>query len=259
MGSLVMSKPSSAHLAAMLGKWCSTSLAGLCEMLRSTCESPRSISSLWIERATMSRGASSILLGSYFDMNRSPPKLYSSPPSPRTASEMRKVRPLLVGSYSAVGWNWMNSMLLTRACARNAMAMPSPVATCGLVVLGYTWPAPPHASMVDSVMNLVMAIVRWSSTSAPKQCGTPWYSSVTRSTARWCSKKRMLGCARAVDSSARSISRPVRSAACTTRRLEWPPSLVRCRLPSSLRVNSAPICTSSSTRAGPSRHTTSTA
>lgn len=52
---------------------------------------------------------------------------------------------------------------------------------------------------------------------------------------------------------------PVRSEACTMRRWLCPPSRVRCSEPSLLRVNSAPSSTSSSTRAGPSRHTTSTA
>ncbi len=45
-------------------------------------------------------------------------------------------------------------MLDTTADARWAMAMPSPVATCGLVVLGYICPAPPEASMVAREMNL---------------------------------------------------------------------------------------------------------
>jgi hypothetical protein len=39
-----------------------------------------------------------------------------------------------VGWYRQVGWNWMNSMLPTRQPARQAAAMPSPVAVSGLVV-----------------------------------------------------------------------------------------------------------------------------
>jgi hypothetical protein len=55
------------------------------------------------------------------------------PPSPRMASVMRK--DLAWGWYRQVGWNWMNSMLATRQQpARQAMAMPSPVAVSGLVV-----------------------------------------------------------------------------------------------------------------------------
>jgi hypothetical protein len=34
------------------------------------------------------------------------------------------------------------------------MAMPSPVVTPGFVVLGYTWPAPPVASIVTGATNL---------------------------------------------------------------------------------------------------------
>jgi hypothetical protein len=45
---------------------------------------------------------------------------------------MRKVRSC--GWYRQVGWNWMNSMLPTRQPARQAIAMPSPVAVSGLVV-----------------------------------------------------------------------------------------------------------------------------
>ena len=40
----------------------------------------------------------------------------SSPPSPRTASVIRK--DLACGRYRQVGWNWMNSMLATPAPAR---------------------------------------------------------------------------------------------------------------------------------------------
>ena len=73
-----------------------------------------------------------------------PARLYRRPPSPRTASEIRKARPVSglpvkAGAQKAVGWNWTNSMLAMAACARYAMAMPSPVATPGLVVIGYTY------------------------------------------------------------------------------------------------------------------------
>ena len=54
------------------------------------------------------------------------------PPSPRTASEIRK--DLAYGWNRQVGWNWMNSMFDTRQPARQAIAMPSPVAVSGLVV-----------------------------------------------------------------------------------------------------------------------------
>ena len=45
--------------------------------------------------------------------------------------------------WRAVGWNWMNSMSATATPARSAIAMPSPVASTGLVVTANTCPAPP--------------------------------------------------------------------------------------------------------------------
>jgi hypothetical protein len=113
--------------------------------------------------------------------------------------------------------------------------------------------------MVESARKRVMRCVFVSRASTPKQCGAPETSSVTKSTARWCSKNEMLPVAAAAARRARSISAPVRSAACTMRRSECPPSRVRCSEPSALRVKAAPSWTSSRTRAGPSRQTTSTA
>ena len=63
----------------------------------------------------------------------------------------------------------------------------------------------------------------------------------------------------ALSSSARSISLPVMSAACTMRCLEWPPSLARCNEPQLFLVNSHPNAMSLSTASFPSAHTTSTA
>ena len=51
-------------------------------------------------------------------------------------------------TYSTVGWNCMNSMSRSPAPARQAAAMPSPVATGGLVVSRYTMPQPPLARTV---------------------------------------------------------------------------------------------------------------
>ena len=79
-------------------------------------------------------------------MKAVPSRVRSTAPSPRTASEMRKAGSSV--GWSAVGWNWMNSMLAMRAPARYAMAMPSPVAIAGLVVWRYTCPHPPAASIV---------------------------------------------------------------------------------------------------------------
>ena len=64
---------------------------------------------------------------------------------------MRKARlgtsrgPARTGGQKAVGWNCTNSMLATAALARKAIAIPSPVATAGFVVTGYTCAASAHS------------------------------------------------------------------------------------------------------------------
>ena len=103
-------------------------------------------------RAVMSRGARD-LRGSYLCMNSLPSAPVSTPPSPRTASEMRKDRasaPSARVLKKQVGWNWTNSMLAIVAPARHAMATPSPVAESLLVVYRYTRPQPPVASRTRS-------------------------------------------------------------------------------------------------------------
>lgn len=87
-----------------------------------------------------------------------------------------------------------------------------------------TWPPPPVASIVTGATKRTICSHFWSRTSTPEQCGTPLTSPITRSTARWCSWKWMLGLLAAAASKALSISLPVTSAACTMRRWEWPPS-----------------------------------
>ena len=68
-------------------------------------------------------------------MNRTPSRSTRNAPSPRTASEMSGCWPLEPSpSHSTVGWNWTNSTSAITAPARSAAAMPSPVATDGLVV-----------------------------------------------------------------------------------------------------------------------------
>ena len=61
--------------------------------------------------------------------------------APRTAAAAASRR-----WCSAVGWNCTNSTSATATPARSAMAMPSPVASTGLVVTANSWPAPPVAS-----------------------------------------------------------------------------------------------------------------
>ena len=115
----------------MFGKCSRMNSAGWCEMSRYTQSRPCFFISKSMARATTSRGASSAR-GSCCGMKRVPSGSSSRPPSPRTASLIRK--DLTCGWYRQVGWNWMNSMFVTRQPARQAAAMPSPVAVSGLVV-----------------------------------------------------------------------------------------------------------------------------
>eukprot|EP00955_Chlamydomonas_euryale_P109389 365930-Chlamydomonas_euryale.AAC.10 len=91
MASTVMSMPAARQRAATPGKCESTVCASTCEMSSSTCVWP--CLAIWslMARATTSRGASSSR-SSYWCMKRSPCRLYSRPPSPRTASVIRNVR-----------------------------------------------------------------------------------------------------------------------------------------------------------------------
>ena len=90
-------------------------------------------------------------------MNASPAAFSRRAPSPRSASDSRKRgRP---GTSRTVGWNWTNSRSATSAPASNAMAMPSPVVTVGLVVWANTCPAPPVASNVDAGPHDVPRVV----------------------------------------------------------------------------------------------------
>ena len=65
-------------------------------------------------------------------MNRVPSGSLSSPPSPRTASEIRN--DLACGWYRQVGWNWMNSMFAMRRRRASPSRCRRRVAVSGLVV-----------------------------------------------------------------------------------------------------------------------------
>ena len=69
------------------------------------------------------------------------------------ASVMRKLG-RSPGWKRAVGWNCINSMSFTAPLARYTIAMPSPVATSGLVVLRYTASHPPVAITVTLDRNV---------------------------------------------------------------------------------------------------------
>ena len=88
-------------------------------------------------RLTTSRGASS-------STNRSPAASRSRAPCPRRASDSSGRG--MAGWCRAVGWNWTNSTSAVGTPARRAMATPSPVDSCGLVVTAKSWPAPPVAN-----------------------------------------------------------------------------------------------------------------
>ncbi len=81
-------------------------------------------------------------------MKRTPASSTRKAPSPRTASEISGCWPVRRPdpSHITVGWNCTNSRSRSTAPARSASAIPSPVATAGLVVAENTWPIPPLAS-----------------------------------------------------------------------------------------------------------------
>ena len=167
------------------------------------------------------------------------------PPSPRTASEIRKgVTP---GRHRAVGWNWKNSMSIISAPARKARAMPSPVAISELVLNLKSWPAPPVARIRERQSNSVTEPVRRSRAFIPRT--VPFSTRI--SVARQSSISLILD-ARTSRLSVTSICSPVASPpACRMRGALWAASRVRAILPSSVSKGT-PKLTSSAMRAGAS-------
>ena len=101
-------------------------------MSRCTQSRPCFFISKSMARATTSRGASSAR-ASCAGMKRVPSG--SMQPPAFAAHRLGDQEGLgACGWYRQVGWNWMNSMFATRQPARQAVAMPSPVAVSGLVV-----------------------------------------------------------------------------------------------------------------------------
>ncbi len=115
-------------------------------------------------RETTSRDASSILLGAYFSMKRSPSEFRRCAPSPRAPSVMRK--PF---STSVVGWYWIISMSMSGAPISYACAMPSPVQMRALVVGLKHWPAPPWARIVPLARKVSISPVRMLRATQPTQ------------------------------------------------------------------------------------------
>ncbi|SHV11303.1 Uncharacterised protein [Mycobacteroides abscessus subsp. abscessus] len=85
-------------------------------------------------------------------MKRLPSEFLSTPPSPRTPSVTRM--PLTDGGQTMpVGWNWMNSMLMSVAPARSARAWPSPVYSQEFDDTLNDLPMPPVASTTAGASN----------------------------------------------------------------------------------------------------------
>ena len=131
----------------MLGKCFFVSSASLCVTSKHTWSKPCIFISLSMARATISRGAR-LRRSSYFCMNSSPEGSRNIPPYPRMASVIKYAGWVSPEWKRAVGWNWTNSMSLMIPLARCTIAMPSPVAMSGLVVVAYTAPIPPVAIRV---------------------------------------------------------------------------------------------------------------
>ncbi|MNE26087.1 hypothetical protein D3C80_1194380 [compost metagenome] len=134
------------------------------------------------------------------------------------------------------------------------MAIPSPVATSGLVVYRYNCPAPPeHSTVAFPFTNKRFPL--GCCTIAPQH--SP--STVTRSMTKWSSHTSISGFSTAFSDKARTISKPVASPlACRIRRWLCAPSFVRASSPFS-RSNWVPIRIKLRTPLGPSCTSTSTA
>lgn len=85
-------------------------------------------------------------------MKRLLSEFFSTPPSPRTPSVTR-IPFTLGGQTMPVGWNWMNSMLISVAPARSASAWPSPVYSQEFDVTLKDLPIPPVASTTAGASN----------------------------------------------------------------------------------------------------------
>ena len=159
-----------------------------------------------IALATTSRGARSAS-GCWPSMKRDPRVVARTAPSPRTASLTSGCWPVASApSQSTVGWNCTNSRSATAAPARSASAMPSPVATDGLVERLNTWPSPPVARTTAGA-STAPTPSRWPS---PMTCSVSALaaprSSMSRSSARAFSMRSMRRTARtAADERARDL------------------------------------------------------
>ena len=105
-------------------------------------------------RATTSRGASSASrVGVEHEAAAGGVEQHRALAAHRLGDEQGRRPARDPSAASVVGWNWKNSRSRTAAPARQAAAMPSAVATAGLVVWGKSWPAPPVASTTASAAS----------------------------------------------------------------------------------------------------------
>ena len=195
--------------------------------------------------ATSSRGASS-------STNRSPSPSSSSAPSPRTASVMRKPSSAGSSCTSAVGWNCMNSRSASSAPAAAASVSPAPIAPRGFVVRSHSAASPPVAITVPRASTGVSAPPGRSATT-PTQRPSEHHSELAVER----SSTSIRSCVATSADRSRVIRRPVAlPPACTTRRLEWPPSRPSSSAPAWSVSKCTPSASRSRTAAGECSHST---
>ena len=206
-----------------------------------------------IALATTSRGARSAS-SCWPCMKRSPSKSTRNAPSPRTASEMSGCWPWESGpSHITVGWNWTNSRSRSRAPARIASAMPSPVDTLGFVDWLNTCPRPPEASTTARHRTAPTPSCWPSPSTCSVSPATPPSAERSRSMASACWMTSISGARSTAAMSARWISAPVASPPACAMRSRWcPPSRVRDSSPSGWWSKWVPSAMSSRTASGPS-------
>ena len=191
-------------------------------------------------------------------MNASPAALRRTPPSPRSASLMRKL--FACGWNRQVGWNRKNSMFAMDAPARYAIATPSPVATSGFEVevhLAGAAGGEDRRARRDGgdVARVAVEHVCAEHAVRAAEPGLAARHEVDRDVVLLDADAARLagGEERAFDLA------PGRVLACATCLREWPPSRVRCRRSGASRSVSTPSEMRQRIRSGPSRTVTSTA
>ena len=112
-----------------------------------------SITSFVMALLTTSLEASSIFSGAYLAINLSPRLLYSSPPSPLAASEIRIPVP-----DSPVGWNCTNSISSSGNPCLATIDRPSPVFARAFEFILYDLAYPPVANITALALKILNSI-----------------------------------------------------------------------------------------------------